>query len=113
MRILAGIALVTAALALTAATAVAAPASPRCGMVAFATQGEDGVFQIAAAGTSCRTARIVADAAKPPRFRTGDPSYTAIGFSCSGRSQQLGGHGKQVVVFRCVRHRSLVSFLRA
>lgn len=87
--------------------------TPRCGLIAFASQGENGAFEIAARDATCSTARTVADASRPTRFRRGDPQYTDLGFTCSGRSEQLGGNGKQVVAFRCVRERSFVSFLRA
>ncbi len=86
---------------------------PQCGLIAFAQQGENGAFRIAARDTSCSLARTVADASRPSRFRRGDPHYIELGFICSGRSEQLGGHGKQVVAFECVRNRSYVSFLRA
>jgi hypothetical protein len=87
--------------------------APQCGLIAFAPQGENGAFQIAARDTSCEQARTVAGASRPTRFRHGDPRYTELGFACSGRSEQLGGHGKQVVAFVCVRDRSIISFLRA
>ena len=103
--------LTIAAIAALPAIATAKP-PPRCGLVAFARAADNGAFEIAARGTSCSTARIVAGASRPTRFRYGDPHYTALGFSCSGRGEQLGGHGKHVVAFRCVRARSFVSFLR-
>jgi hypothetical protein len=103
---------VAAFAALTPAVAVAIP-PPGCGLVSFAHQTSNGAFEIAARGTSCTTARVVAADSRPMRFRSRDPRYTALGFSCTGRSEQLGGHGIQVIAFRCVRAQSSVSFLRA
>ena len=94
------------------AVAAAVPA-PRCGGVSFARQSSDGAFEITARGTACSTARSVAEASRPARLRSRDAHYTALGFSCSGRVEKLGGHGMQVVAFACVRADSLVSFLRA
>jgi hypothetical protein len=103
---------VAAIAALVPALALARTPS-RCGLVSFAHQTSDGAFQIAARDTTCSTARVVAGDSRPSRFRSGDPRYTALGFSCAGHGRQLGGHGMQVVVFQCVRERSLVSFVRA
>ena len=86
--------------------------APHCGNVAFAQQSDDGAFQIVAHGSTCGTARTVASASRPSRFRDGDPQYAANGFSCSGRSEKLGGSGKHVVRFRCTRQTSSVSFIR-
>ena len=86
--------------------------APHCGSVPFARQSDDGVFQIVARGTTCETARAVAGASRPSRFRGGDPQYAANGFSCSGRSEQIGGAGKQVVRFLCTRQHGSISFLR-
>ena len=103
---------VAAVKAVTPAVAGATP-QPRCGLVSFASQTSDGAFQIAAQDTSCGTARSVAAGSRPARFLSGDPRYTALGFSCTGHSEQLGGHGMQGVAFRCSRARSSVSFFRA
>lgn len=97
--------------AATAASAAAGPA-PHCGSVSFAPQSDNGAFQIQARQASCTTARSVAGASSPNRFRSGDPQYSAAGFSCSGRSEQLSGAGKHVVRFRCLSGQSAVSFLR-
>jgi hypothetical protein len=108
----AGLAVLVPGVANAAQQPPGAARPPQCGLIAFATQGEDGAFQIAARDISCSLARTVADASRPSRFRHGDPRYTELGFACMGRSEQLGGHGKQVVAFECVRDRSYVSFLR-
>ena len=92
--------------------AAGAGRTPHCGSLAFAQQSEDGAFRIVAHATSCATARSVAAASRPTQFRTGDPQYASGGFACAGRSQQLGGAGKQVVRFDCTRGHSSVSFLR-
>jgi hypothetical protein len=89
-----------------------ASGSPQCGTVAFAPQSDDGAFHIAARSTTCSTARNVASASRPSRFRDRDSSYSADGFSCAGRTEDFGGSGKQMVRFRCVRQHSAVSFLR-
>jgi hypothetical protein len=102
---------VIAALAVCAGSAGAAQ-SPDCGFVAFAAQSDDGAFGIVAHEATCHLARIVAGGSRSSRFRYGDPRYDALGFSCSGVGEQLGGHGKYVVRFRCTRARSFVSFLR-
>src|SRR5947209_5592992 len=93
-------------------TVAGAGQAPHCGNMSFARQSDDGAFQIVARATNCGTARGVASASRPSRFRGGDPQYAAEGFSCSGRSEQLGGAGKHVVRFQCTRQRSSVSFLR-
>lgn len=106
------------ALPAVAATAALLPAvagadsAQSCGTVPFARQSDNGAFEIQARNASCRQARAVASASRPSRFRAGHPQYTAVGFDCAGQAQQLGGHGKHVVNFRCVRGRSAVSFLR-
>jgi hypothetical protein len=105
--------LVVVAVAAPAPAVAGATIPARCGLVSFAHQTSDGAFQIAAAETSCSTARAVASDSRPSRLLSGDPRYSALGFSCAGRRRQLGGHGMQVVVFRCIRERSSVSFLRA
>lgn len=84
----------------------------RCGTVTFARQSDDGAFQIAAESATCATARAVAEASRSSRYRVADSTYSADGFSCAGRSQRLGGAGKQVVRFQCTRQHSAVSFLR-
>ncbi len=104
--------IVASAVTASVPSTVSASGTPQCGAVPFTRQSDDGAFQIEARSTTCATARMVASASKPSRFRHGDSSYTAYGFSCSGRSQQLGGAGKQVVRFRCLRQQSSVSFLR-
>lgn len=104
---------VVAAFAALAPAVTAATAPPQCGLVSFAHQTSNGAFQIAARGTSCATARVVAADSRPIRFRSSAPRYTALGFSCTGHNEQLGGHGIQVIAFRCVRAQSTVSFLRA
>jgi hypothetical protein len=102
-----------AAIAALAPALADAGTRSRCGLVSFAHQTSDGAFQIAARDADCSTARVVAGDSRPSRFRSGDPRYTALGFSCAGHSRQLGGHGIQVVAFECVRERSLISFLRS
>jgi hypothetical protein len=102
---------VIAALAVGPGVAGAAQ-SPNCGFVAFAPQSDNGAFGIVAHAATCHTARIVAGGSRSSRFRYGAPRYDALGFSCSGLGEQLGGHGKYVVRFRCLRANSLVSFLR-
>ena len=109
----AGLAVLLPGIALAGGKPPGAAHRPQCGLIAFASPGEDGAFQIAALDASCSLARTVADASRPSRFRLGDPHYRDLGFACAGRSEQLGGHGKQVVAFECVRDRSQVSFLRA
>jgi hypothetical protein len=105
--------LAVAAIAALVPALAGASARARCGLVSFAPQTSDGAFQIAARDTNCGTARVVAADSRASRFRSGNQRYTALGFSCAGHSRQPGGHGMQVVVFQCVRERSLVSFLRA
>jgi hypothetical protein len=89
-----------------------ASGTPQCGTITFAPQSDNAAFQIVAGGTTCNMARSVADASRPSRFRDRDSSYSADGFSCAGRAEDLGGSGKQVVRFRCVRRRSYVAFVR-
>jgi hypothetical protein len=110
-RTLAGLTVIAASAALVPATA-GATASPHCGAVAFAPQSDNGAFQIMARSTSCDTARSVAGASRPSRFRNRDASYSADGFACAGRMESAGGRGKQVVRFQCTRQHSSVSFLR-
>jgi hypothetical protein len=99
--------------ALAAGPGVAGAAqSPGCGFVAFAPQSDNGAFRIVAHQATCHTARTVASGSRSSRFRSGDPLYSSLGFSCSGRSEQLDGNGMEVVVFRCWHEHSLVSFLR-
>jgi hypothetical protein len=114
IRALAGataLAAVTVLVIVVPAGAGAASVS-RCGMVAFAPSSEDGVFEITAHDTACTTARAVARGARAERFTHGDPRYRADRFSCTGRQEQLGGAGKAVVRFGCVRGRESVAFLR-
>ncbi len=89
-----------------------ATGAPSCGFVGFAPHSDNGAFRIVAHSTTCQTARAVAGASRPSRFRYGNPLYTTHGFSCSGQSEQLGGNGKHVVRFYCVRASSSVAFLR-
>jgi hypothetical protein len=98
---------------LAACSGVAGAAqTPDCGFVAFAPQSDNGAFGIVAHEATCHLARGVANGSRSSRFRYGDPRYTALGFNCSGHGEQLGGHGKYVVRFRCLRANSLVAFLR-
>ena len=110
-RTLAGLIAIAASAAVSPAAA-GASASPRCGTVAFAAQSDDGAFQIVARSTSCGTARNVAGASRPSRFRDRNSSYTAYGFACAGRMENSGGAGKELVRFQCTRKHSSVSFLR-
>lgn len=110
-RTLAGLTAIAASAAMLPATA-GASASPHCGTVAFAPQSDNGAFQIMARSTSCGTARAVAGASRPSRFRDRDSSYSADGFACAGRMESAGGKGKQLVRFQCTRQHSSVSFLR-
>lgn len=106
-------ALIPVIAALAAAPGMAGAAqSPNCGFVAFAPQSDNGAFRIVAHEVTCHTARTVASGSRSSRFRSGNPLYTSLGFSCSGRSEQLDGKGMQIVVFRCWHERGLVSFLR-
>jgi hypothetical protein len=89
-----------------------ATSAQSCGTVPFAHQSDNGAFQIQARNASCEQARGVASASRSSRFRSGHPQYSALGFDCSGRDEQLGGQGKHVVSFRCVHGHSAVSFLR-
>ena len=110
-RTLAGMIAIVASVAVVPATA-GASASPHCGTVAFAAQSDNGAFQIVARSTSCDTARNVAGASRPSRFRDRNSSYSADGFSCAGRMENASGAGKELVRFRCTRRHSSVSFLR-
>ena len=102
----------TLAIFVLASGSAHATADARCGTVAFAPESDDGAFQIVARNTSCGVARVVADASRPNRFRTGSHRYAARGFACAGRAEELGGAGKHVVSFQCTRGVSAVSFLR-
>jgi len=110
-RILSALVVIVALAAWGPATA-GASGGPQCGTVAFAAQSDDGAFQIVARSTTCNMARSVAGASRPSRFRDRNSSYSANGFSCAGQAEDLGGSGKHVVRFRCVRQHSSVSFLR-
>ena len=103
---------VIAALAVSTSMAGAAQ-TPDCGFVAFAPQSDNGAFGIVAHQATCQVARTVAGGSRSSRFRSGDPRYATLGFSCSGHGGQLGGHGMYVVRFRCLHANSLISFLRA
>ena len=103
---------VVAVLAALSSNTVAAARSPSCGFVGFTPHSSNGAFRIVAHGTTCPTARNVAAASWPSRFRYGNPLYNTRGFSCSGHVEQLGGNGMSIVRFYCVREGSSVSFLR-
>jgi hypothetical protein len=109
-RVLHALVVIVAITAWSAATAGAS--APQCGTVAFAPQSDDGAFQIDAHSTTCSMARSVASGSRPNWFRDRNASYSTDGFSCAGRAEALGGSGKRVVRFQCVRRHSAVSFLR-
>jgi len=85
----------------------------RCGQVSFRRQSEDLAASITAQGVSCRVARELAARTRPNKYATGSHrSFRAKGFRCSGYAHLLGGVGKTVRTYLCVRGSKRVRFDR-